>query len=117
MRRLTAVSAPLVVWYLVFPPQMHNDRMIFVGPDTSAPISSWQAMADKGGALSVFDTVQACEKVRAQMISETKDDLSNAPPGVAELPSETGTVKWTLALGALNSKCVPGIDRRPTASK
>ncbi|MGH7780401.1 MAG: hypothetical protein ACREQR_11295 [Candidatus Binataceae bacterium] len=50
------------------------------------------------------------ERYRSKMLRDAKEMLRNAPPSVAEMPSETRTVKWTFALGALKSRCLAGGD-------
>src|SRR5437762_2723111 len=97
--RLPSVMRLLILWFLLFPPQKHNASVVFVGPNTSAPINEWQPMGgEHEGEANSFKTREDCETYRRQVISDARSALVDAPNGVANLPSAPSTVKWTFAL-------------------
>jgi hypothetical protein len=103
----------LIAWYLIFPPQLHDNHTVYIGPNVAASLSTWQAMrGDKDDASGAFSTKLECEDYRAQMVRDAKMALLDAPPNVAQMPSETRTIKWTFALGALKSICIASDDSR-----
>jgi hypothetical protein len=107
------ILAVAVVWYLMFPPQAERSGMAVIGPDVSAPIEQWQEMrGEKEGESGAFRTKHECNDYRSKMLTDAKDKLLDAPPNVASMPSETRTIKWTFALGALSSKCIASDDSR-----
>jgi hypothetical protein len=113
MRSLHTAALAILVWYLLFPPQTETSQTIIMKPDTSAPLSQWQPMSgEKEEQSGAFKTKAECEDYRSKMILDAKDKLRDAPRGVENMPSETHTVKWTFALGALKSQCVVADDPR-----
>ncbi len=113
MKWLHAGLSFVIAWYLLLPPQTETSSTILMKPDTSAPLLQWQPMrGEKAGESGAFATRQECEEYRSKMISDAKVKLLDAPSGVENMPSETSTVKWTFALGALKSQCVASGDPR-----
>ena len=97
------------------PPQITDRQGIaLVGPDFHAPLNQWQkSKIDKNGRqFESFDSKEACEAYRALSIQDAQKKLVNAPPGIAELPSETRYVAWTYFLGTLHVQCVESDDPR-----
>jgi hypothetical protein len=107
-------SAIALAWLLMFPPQAERSGIPVVGPDLNAPLSEWQPMLGTDvGESGAFTSKAACYEYRAKMIADAKNRLLvGAPPGVAELPSETRTVRFTFGLAALHSNCVSSDDPR-----
>jgi hypothetical protein len=106
---------PAVGWYLMTPPQATGKQGIpLVGPDFHAPLYQWQKsrMGELGKQFESFDSKDACEAYRAFSIQDAQKKLANAPPGIAELPSETRYVEWTYLLGTLHIRCVSTDDPR-----
>jgi hypothetical protein len=108
------VTLSLMGWLLLFPPQSERSGEILVGPNESAPLRQWNALqGDKVGDSGAFPTKSECEEYRSKTIVDVKRRLLiDAPPDVEKMPSETRTVKWTFALGALKSRCVSSNDPR-----
>lgn len=104
----------LLNWLLIIPPQAERAGVPLVGPDTSAPLSQWQAMREPGKTESgAFPTKADCENYRSKMIDDAKLRLlADAPQNVETLPSDTGRAKWTFGLGAVNAKCIASSDPR-----
>jgi hypothetical protein len=106
---------PAVGWYLMTPPQATNGQgLALVGPDFHAPLNQWQKskMGEPGKQFEAFDSKEACEAYRAFSIQDARKKLLNAPPGIAEVPSETRNVEWTYFLGTLHVQCVASDDPR-----
>lgn len=112
---ICSCSRKPVGWYLMTPPQA-TDRQgrPLVGPDFHAPLVQWQKsrMENGGKYFESFDSKQACEDYRANSIRDAQKKLVDAPPGIAEMPSETRYVEWTYFLGTLHIQCVATDDPR-----
>jgi hypothetical protein len=85
-----------------------------VGPDFLAPLNQWQKsrMGEPGKQFESFDSKEACEAYRASSIQDAQKKLVDAPPGIADMPSETRYVAWTYFLGTLHVQCVATDDPR-----
>lgn len=97
------------------PPQASDSRgEPLVGPDFRAPLYQWQKskMGETGKQFELFDSKKACEDYRALSIRDAQKKLAGAPPGIAEMPSETRNVEWTYFLGTLHIQCVVADDPR-----
>lgn len=111
---LEPIATVVLTWLLLFPPQAQRSGIPLIGPDVAAPLSQWQPMgAENVGDSGAFSSKAACKDWQAKMILDAKNRLLiDAPPDVEKMPSETRTVKWTFALGALKSRCVSSNDPR-----
>jgi hypothetical protein len=69
-------------------------------------------MGEPGKQFESFDSKEACEAYRASSIRDAQKKLVDAPPGIADLPSETRYVAWTYFLGTLHVQCVATDDPR-----
>jgi hypothetical protein len=106
---------PAVGWYLMTPPQATDSQGIaLVRPDFHAPLHQWQKskMGEPGKQFEAFDSKEACERYRALSIEDAKKKLSDAPPGIGDMPSVTRNVEWTYFLGTLHIQCVASDDPR-----
>jgi len=102
-------------WYLMTPPQATDHRGApLVGPDFHAPLDQWQKsrMEKDGTNFESFDSKQACEDYRANSIRDAQKRLLDAPPGIADKPSESRNVEWTYFLGTMHIQCVASDDPR-----
>ena len=112
---ICACSRKPVGWYLMTPPQATDRQGVpLVGPDFNAPLAQWQIsrLEKDGKPFESFDSKQACENYRAISIRDAQKKLLNAPPGIADMPSETRYVEWTYFLDTLHIQCVATDDPR-----
>jgi len=106
---------PAIGWYLMTPPQATDRQGIpLVGPDFHAPLYQWQKsrLGESEKQFESFDSKEACEDYRAISIRDAQKKLLNAPPGIADMPSETRYVEWTYFLGTLHIQCIATDDPR-----
>jgi hypothetical protein len=115
MKTCNVVGLVLVGWYLMFPPPVERSGIVYVRPNLSAPLSSWQAAKQQNGPE--FSSERDCEDFRSRMVKNAKDMLLDAPPGVERMVSQVNTAKWVFVLGALKSKCVADNDARLKGSQ
>ena len=104
-----------VGWYLMTPPQASDSQGApLVGPDFHAPLYQWQKskMGESGKQFELFASKQACEDYRVLSVRDAQKKLRDAPPGIADMRSETRNVAWTYFLGTLHIQCVAADDRR-----
>jgi hypothetical protein len=97
------------------PPQATDRRgAALVGPNFHAPLSQWQKskMGEGSKQFEMFDSKQACENYRALSILDAQKKMIDAPPGIADQPSETRNIAWTYFLGTLHIQCVASDDPR-----
>jgi len=69
-------------------------------------------MEKDGTNFESFDSKQACEDYRANSIRDAQKRLLDAPPGIADKPSESRNVEWTYFLGTMHIQCVASDDPR-----
>lgn len=58
-----AIALTLLAWYLMGPPPAENMKI-----DSTAPLSHWKS-------IRVYDTADACEAGRTEIMAEAKQDL------------------------------------------
>src|SRR5882762_6466185 len=75
-------SLILMGWLLMVPPLVTRSGLIYLKPDTDAPLTEWRPNQDQ---VPSYDSKQACERFRAANEVNARNLLHDAPSDIERM--------------------------------